>query len=124
MGVRDLPLPVTESPESEIVRRVREVVGDVPIGVTLDLHGNLCPGLVDRTTILQAYRTNPHRDHVAVGARVGRILVRTVRGEARPVQAWRTLPMLLGGGVTIDFWRPLREFQGGRAWWTAPASTS
>lgn len=109
MGVRDLPLPTSDSPDSEIVRRVREVVGDIPIGVTLDLHGNLCPGLVDRTTVIQAYRTNPHRDHFAVGARVGAILVRTARGEVRPVQAWRTLPMLLGGGITLDFWRPLRS---------------
>jgi microcystin degradation protein MlrC len=108
MGVQDLPLGVEDSPDSELVRRVREVVGDVPIGVTLDLHGNLCPGLVNRTQIIQAYRTNPHRDHVAVGARVGRVLVRTVRGEAHPVQAWRSLPMLLGGGTTLDFWPPMR----------------
>lgn len=108
MGVQGLPLGAEESPDSELVRRVRELVGDVPIGVTLDLHGNLCPGLVDRTQIIQAYRTNPHRDHVAVGARVGRALVRTVRGEAHPVQAWRSLPMLLGGGTTLDFWPPLR----------------
>jgi microcystin degradation protein MlrC len=31
-----------------------------------------------------------------------------VLGELRPVMAWRTLPILLGGGKTIDFLAPMR----------------
>jgi len=109
MGVADLPLPPAEGPESEILRRLQRVLGpDVPIGVSLDLHGNVTRGLVERARIVQGYRTNPHRDHAAVGARVGQLLLRTVLGEIRPRTAWRSLPMLLGGSPTLDFWAPLR----------------
>jgi microcystin degradation protein MlrC len=109
MGVVDLPLPESEGPESEIVRRIRDVVGgDVPLGVSLDLHGNVTRGLVERAQIVQGYRTNPHRDHAAIGARVGALLVRTALGEIRPRVAWRSLPMLLGGSPTLDFWAPMR----------------
>ena len=88
---------------------MREVIGqEVPIGITLDLHGNVTKGLIDRVQILQGYRTNPHRDHADVGARVGRLLVRAVLGEIRPQLGWRSLPMLLGGSPTLDFWPPMR----------------
>ncbi|MDP2340345.1 MAG: M81 family metallopeptidase [Deltaproteobacteria bacterium] len=109
MNVRDLPLSDDETPESEILRRVRVVVGDaMPIAVSLDLHGNLCRKLLERSTIIQAYQTNPHRDHAAVGARCARLLIGTVQGRIKPVMAWRSLPMILGGGNTIDFLPPLR----------------
>jgi microcystin degradation protein MlrC len=108
MNVQDLPLPASEGPESEVVRRVREVVGAVPIAVSLDLHGNITQGLVDKCDLLQAYRTNPHRDHRAVGAGLGRQLVRLLRGEIQPRIFWRSLPVILGGGPTLDFWPPMR----------------
>lgn len=115
MNVRDLPLPDGETPESEIVRRVRAALtaagGDgagVPIAVSLDLHGLLCRGLLETCTIIQAYQTNPHRDHAAVGARCASLLVDTAAGRIKPVMAWRSLPMILGGGNTIDFLAPLR----------------
>jgi len=109
MNVNDLSLPDGEGPESEIVRRVRDVVGDtVPVAVSLDLHGNVTRALVDRCTFVQAYQTNPHRDHAAVGARCADVLVDTVLGRVRPVMRWRSLPIILGGGNTIDFLKPLR----------------
>ncbi|MBK8169695.1 MAG: M81 family metallopeptidase [Sandaracinaceae bacterium] len=109
MGVHDLPLADDESPESDILRRVREFVPTAPIGVTLDLHGNIVPKLVERANVVQAYRTNPHRDHSLMGQKVGEIIVRTVAGEVEPVTAWRTLPMFLGGSPTIDFLPPMNQ---------------
>jgi microcystin degradation protein MlrC len=109
MNVDQLPLTETQTPESEIVRRVREVVGrELPVVVSLDLHGLITSELVSQTTFLQAYQTNPHRDHAAVGARCARVLADTARGLIRPQMAWRSLPMLLGGGNTVDFLSPLR----------------
>lgn len=96
-------------PEAGFLAAVREVVGpDLPVAVTMDLHGHLTPAKVDPCTLLLAYRTNPHRDLCAVGARAGELLVRAARGELRPVSRWRSLPMLLGGGLTIDLFSPMR----------------
>jgi microcystin degradation protein MlrC len=98
-----------EAPEAVILRRVRAALGDhAKIGVSYDLHGNLSPGLVEPVDALCAYRTNPHWDLAPTGFRAGNRLIRALRGQVRPVHAWRKLPMVLGGGMTIDFLAPMR----------------
>ena len=96
-------------PEEGFLAAVREVVGpELPVAVSMDLHGLLTPGKVDPTTVLVAYRTNPHRDLCRAGRHAGELLLRTIAGEVRPVTAWRSLPMLMGGGTTIDLFAPMR----------------
>jgi len=96
-------------PEEGFLAAVREVVGpDVPVAITLDLHGQLTPAKVDPATILCAYRTNPHRDLYNTGYRAAKLLLETLRGQVRPVSRWRSLPMLMGGGMTMDFLQPMR----------------
>lgn len=95
-------------PDSRLIEAARQVLGDRPIAVSHDLHANVTRDRMRAATLLVGYHTNPHRDHVSTGRRAGSLLVRTVRGEVRPVMAWRTLPMLLGGGPNLDFWPPLR----------------
>ncbi len=52
-----------EDSEGEILRRCRELVGpDIPIFVTLDLHGNITQQMVDHANCLIAVRTYPHID--------------------------------------------------------------
>lgn len=98
----------SDDPESDLLESVRGVVGAIPIVCTLDLHANLSPRRVALTTSLVGYHTNPHRDHVKCGARAADVLVRAARGEVRPTTAWRSLPMVLGGGTTIDLLPPMR----------------
>ena len=101
--------PASDDPEAEFIEAIRGVVGaEVPIAASLDLHAHLTSRLVKVVTIMAAYRTNPHRDHAAVGYRAGAMLIRTVLGDVQPAQAWRTLPMVLGGGTTIDFLPTMR----------------
>jgi microcystin degradation protein MlrC len=98
MGARDLDFP-----ESQLLEAVRAQIGpDMPLVVTLDLHGQLDRRLVEACGVIVGYRTNPHRDHAAVGRRAGEIAVGMARGEVKPETAWRSLPMVLGGGTTID----------------------
>jgi microcystin degradation protein MlrC len=98
-----------EAPEAVILRRVREALGEGPmIGASFDLHGNLSSGIVEALDVLVAYRTNPHWDLAPTGFRAGNRLIRALRGQCRPTHAWRKLPMVLGGGMTIDFVAPMR----------------
>jgi microcystin degradation protein MlrC len=93
-----------DNPEGGLLAVAREALGpDAPIGVSLDLHGNLTPELMGGATFVCGYHTNPHRDHAATGYRVGKILCAAALGEVKPVMRWRTLPMVLGGGTTVDF---------------------
>jgi microcystin degradation protein MlrC len=96
------------APEGVLISDVRSVMGDTPLAVSYDLHANLSPAIVETTDILEGFRTNPHRDLYSTGFRAGTQIIRTVRGEIEPVRAWRKLPIILGGGTTIDFFRPMR----------------
>jgi microcystin degradation protein MlrC len=105
MEVKDL----AEAPEAVILRRVREVVGpDAKLAASFDLHANLAGSVLDALDVLIGYRTNPHWDLAPTGFRAGNRLIRALRGRARPVHAWRKLPLVLGGGKTIDFLDPMR----------------
>ncbi len=106
MEVRDLG----DSPEAVLLRRVRAALGpDAKIAVSFDLHANLRESVLSQVDVLVAYRTNPHWDLAPTGFRAGSRLIRALRGEIRPVHAWRKLPMVLGGGTTIDFLAPMRK---------------
>lgn len=98
-----------KAPEAVILERVRAMVGGgVKIAVSYDLHANLSPGLIDPVDVLIGYRTNPHWDLAPTGFRATNRLIRSLRGQCRPAHAWRKLPLVLGGGITIDFLAPMR----------------
>jgi len=101
---------LNEAPEAVIIRRVRAVVGDdIKIAVSYDLHANLSSGLIDPVDILIGYRSNPHWDLAPTGFRAGNRLIRALRGQVEPTHAWRKMPMVLGGGTSIDFLPPMRD---------------
>lgn len=95
-------------PEARLLAVARAHLGDIPIVVTHDLHANLTRERVDLATAIVAYTTNPHRDLAATGARAARILLGCVTGTVEPVTAWRSLPLLVGGGTTVDLLAPMR----------------
>ena len=105
MGVEDI-----HDPEGDLLADMRDVVGDeIPIGVSCDLHANITDKLVAHATFINAYRTNPHRDHSRVGFKSGELLIKTVFGEVKPTMAFQKLPLLKGGGMNIDFLKPMRK---------------
>jgi microcystin degradation protein MlrC len=98
-GVRD--------PESALIRAAHEASGGKPIAVSHDLHANITSSRLSACDVLVGYRTNPHRDHASTGKNAGSILIRKLLGEVRPTTAWRSLPMLVGGGATVDVLPPM-----------------
>lgn len=82
--------------DGEMLRRVREAVGpDIPIVTTLDLHANVSPQMIILANATVAYRSNPHLDQRARGREAASILLRTLKGEIRPVQALEAPPLLI-----------------------------
>jgi len=70
--------------EGELLRRLRERLGpDVPISVSLDLHANVTPAMVDLADSLTAYRTYPHIDMKETGARALELLLARI-AHGRP----------------------------------------
>jgi microcystin degradation protein MlrC len=53
--------------EGLVIKTIRDRLkaarrGDLPVGAVLDLHGNISQVMVENSTILRAYRENPHTD--------------------------------------------------------------
>ncbi|MFB6295837.1 MAG: M81 family metallopeptidase [Halobacteriales archaeon] len=84
--------------EGPLVSAVRETVGpDVPIAVTLDLHGNVTDRLIDAADLVVAYETHPHLDKGATGRRGIALLAETMRGDLDPVMHVERPPVLTEG---------------------------
>ncbi|MFU8876364.1 M81 family metallopeptidase [Micromonospora sp. SL4-19] len=82
--------------DGEVASRVRAVVGpNVPIGVACDLHGNVSSRLAGAVDVIVSYRTNPHVDARERARELAGLVARAARGEIRPRQAWRPVPILL-----------------------------
>ncbi|MCK4702161.1 M81 family metallopeptidase [Candidatus Bathyarchaeota archaeon] len=83
-------------PEAEgtLLREVKALVGDTPVIVTLDLHGLISEMMVEHCDAIYGYDTNPHVDMYERGVEAAEAMVRTVRGEIRPVVAHRKLRMV------------------------------
>jgi len=83
-------------PEAEgvLLEEIREAVGDKPIIITLDLHGLISDKITGNCDAVYGYDTNPHIDEYERGVEAAELLVKTLRGEAKPVVANRKLRML------------------------------
>ena len=80
--------------ETEILRRVRALVGDVPIVVSHDLHGNVTGRSVEIASAIIGYRTYPHIDMFQTGERCARIMQHLLEGKPL-FKAYRQLPFLI-----------------------------
>jgi microcystin degradation protein MlrC len=74
--------------ESEIVRRVREVLkSGTPITVSLDLHGHITAAMIQPDVAYIGYREFPHIDMYETGYRATRLLIDWINGKVKPVMA-------------------------------------
>ena len=83
-----------EDGEGELLKRLRAIDPATPIAVSLDMHANLYDAMIANATVVTGYRTYPHIDTYETAKLAGEILLRTIRGEVKPVMAWRNEPML------------------------------
>jgi microcystin degradation protein MlrC len=82
--------------DGEVAARVRALVGPhVPIGMAPDMHANLSQKMIDNTTATVVYRTNPRLDPRPRALDCAEIIVRTIKGEIRPVQALEMPPVVI-----------------------------
>src|SRR5262245_33136291 len=83
-----------EDGEGQFLKRLRAIDPKTPIAVSLDMHANLYDAMIANATVITGYRTYPHIDTYETAKLAGEILLRAIRGEVRPVMAWRNEPML------------------------------
>ncbi|HND55440.1 MAG TPA: M81 family metallopeptidase, partial [Pirellulaceae bacterium] len=90
-----------DDPEGYLLREARRIVGDVPIVVSLDLHGILTDRMVEHSSAIVAYHTYPHVDFFETGERAARVLLKILKQGARPVTARVKIPALVRGDELI-----------------------
>jgi len=83
-----------EDGEGELLRRLRAIAPQVPIGIALDMHTNLFPALADNATVIAGYQTYPHVDMFETGLRAGRAVFAQLAGRVQPTLAFGQRPML------------------------------
>ncbi|PTV95991.1 microcystin degradation protein MlrC [Rhodobacter aestuarii] len=100
-------------PDSDFLNHVAEAVGkDVPIGLCLDLHGQVTQGMLDRISALSVLRTAPHRDDQSTGYRCAEQLLEVIRTGQRQHIARVHVPILLPGEICVTTAEPSREIYG------------
>ena len=82
--------------DGEVLHRLRENFGQsFPIVVTLDHHANVSEQMVDQSTALIIYKTNPHIDQRQRGIQATELIISILRDEVIPTQALAKPPMIL-----------------------------
>ncbi|MCP4441373.1 MAG: M81 family metallopeptidase [Aureispira sp.] len=95
-------------PDADFVKIAREVLGKkVVIAVSFDCHAILTKPKVECADIICTYKTNPHRDYARTGHQTGDLLIQKILGKIKLNTAWRSIPMILGGGTGVDFLAPM-----------------
>src|SRR3954463_2206920 len=82
--------------EGETLARVRKVIGkDLPLVVSLDLHANVSPEMMEHADALIAYRTYPHVDMADTGRACAEHLALLLGTKQKFAKAFRQLPFLI-----------------------------
>lgn len=88
--------------EGVLLAEVRKLIGrDVPLVVTLDLHGHLTLAMLEHADILLNCHEYPHVDLYERGEEAVELAVKLVRGKIAPVTHAVILPMLLPPSTTL-----------------------
>ncbi|MCZ6633073.1 MAG: M81 family metallopeptidase [bacterium] len=96
--------------EGELLRRIREVVGD-EMPVVLDLHSHITEEMVGAADVLIGYQKYPHTDTYERGVEAARLIEQIVKGDVRPVSALQKPRMIppcgtchTQGGLYKELW--------------------
>lgn len=80
--------------EGDLLARLRKVAPDIPIGVALDLHGNITEQMIENSDVIVGFKTYPHVDMKETGTHVANLVGRILDDGLRPVQARSHPPQL------------------------------
>ncbi len=96
--------------EGDVLQFIRGKRGiDFPIAVTLDLHANISPEMVNNANIIVGYDTYPHIDAYERAVDAVHILACTLRGEHHPVMAWCSAKILAVPQQMVTHEMPMME---------------
>lgn len=91
-------------PEGYLISQSRKLLGDdLPLVVSLDLHGILTDRMLSESDAIVAYHTYPHVDFFETGQRAAKLLLKVIDKQVRPVTAKIAIPALVRGDELITY---------------------
>lgn len=84
----------TPDGEGDLLELVRAAAPGVPVGVALDLHGNITDKMVRNADVMVGFKTYPHVDMYETGEHAGRLLLAMLQGKEAHAVCWRRLPLM------------------------------
>ena len=97
-------------PEGYLLQEARRILGEeIPLVVSLDLHGILTDRMLQHSDAVVIYHTYPHVDFSETGARAAALLLKILAGDLRPVTARVRIPALVRGDEMITETGSIRE---------------
>lgn len=91
-----------DDPEGYLLQEARQILGeDIPIVVSLDLHGILTDRMLCESDAVVVYHTYPHVDFFETGARAAGLLMKILHDGVCPVTARVRIPALVRGDELI-----------------------
>jgi microcystin degradation protein MlrC len=89
-------------PEGALLHQARRILGEqIPIVVSVDIHGILTDRMLQLADAVVVYHTYPHIDFYETGVRAATLLLKILRDEIRPVTARVKIPTLARGDEMI-----------------------
>ncbi len=89
-------------PEGTLLTDIRDAFGpEVPIVISLDLHGILTDRMLRQVDGLTAYKTYPHVDFADTGERAARLLLKIADAGLQPTIARVVIPLLARGDECV-----------------------
>eukprot|EP00913_Durusdinium_trenchii_P022854 g21458.t1 len=88
-------------PEGRVMTTIREILGDIPVVISIDLHAVITDRLISAANLVVPYHTYPHIDHYETGTRAATNLLKLLDGSVQPVTVRVELPMLVRGDELI-----------------------
>jgi microcystin degradation protein MlrC len=89
-------------PEGHLLAEIRRLAGDdIPIVISLDLHGILTDRMLRQVDGFAIYHSYPHVDFADTGSRAARLLLDILDRDLTPVIARITIPALVRGDELI-----------------------
>lgn len=103
--------------EGFLIERIRNRIGaEIPLVISLDLHGNVTRKMVDGVNGIVGFRTYPHVDFAPTGYRSAKLLFSMVRTGRKPSVQLRKIPMIVPAensqsthGPFADLWKEAEE---------------
>ena len=100
--------------ESEILECIQRYTSiNIPIGVSLDLHGHITERMVKQNVFFVGYKTYPHVDMYTTGEKTANILVSALKDKIVPKMSLSKLPLIISPVIGRTDEGPMKEVYDG-----------